>query len=248
MSKAGRLLRKILPTVLTVVGAGATIAATWLAAKEGPLYQKALEEKEMTRKEKIITGVKTFAPAIGCAAVSVACSVGAHCMDLKTQASLTGAYVAIQEAYKKYRIKNGELNGEEADNAVRMNMEEEKLPEVIRNEDGDKVYTVYLQNLVDDVPVVKFKSTKAGVLMNILRINRILDIVGSLTLNDVCDFFEIERIKGGGELGWSVDMLHAMARQDFLDFGFETADDGSLIVYPRISANGSYLTEYGLDY
>lgn len=248
MSKATNTIRKILPTVLTIVGAGSTIAAVIFAAKEGPRFEKALQEKEMKPVEKVMTGAKIFAPAIGCAVLSVACGVGAHCLDLKTQASLTGAYVAGQQLYKKYRMKNEEINGQEADEKVRMAMEEEKLPPSVRDSNGEKVYVVHIEGLEEGGHCDTVSMTKADILTAMLRANRILDQIGMLTLNEMRGLFDLPSVDGGEEVGWSVDMLCDWWQSCQLDWAIEDVDDGSLRVYPMFSAYGGYLSDYGMDY
>lgn len=249
MSKASAFIRKIMPTVLTVLGSGATIAAVIFAAKEGPRYEKILEESpEMKTKDKVITAVKVFAPAIGCATVSVACGVGAHCMDLHTQASLTGAYVAVEQAYKKYRQKNNEINGEDADISVREAVESEKLPDFMRDEHGERLYEVHLESLDEEGGKEIFTATKADLLGAMIRINWMLDHVGSVTLNDVRGMFKLEPIDGGAEVGWSADMLCDWYKTYQLEFTIEELNQDMLLMFPRCYAYGGYLSDYGMDY
>lgn len=249
MSKASSMIRKILPTVLTVLGSGATIAAVIFAAKEGPKFKEALDANpEMSKKDKIITGAKVFGPAIGCAAVSVACGVGAHCMDLNTQASLTGAYVAVQQAYKNYRLKNSEINGEEADISVREAIEEEKLPDDLRNEKGEKIYAVHFGYFEENQEPEDIQMTKEELLTAIIRVNKTLDQVGELNLNGLREMFGLPKVDGGDDVGWSVDMLCDWDQTYQLDIDIYEMDDGSLFVTPMYPAYGGYLSDYGLDY
>lgn len=249
MSKASNMIRKILPTVLTVLGSGATIAAVIFAAKEGPKFKEALDvNPEMSKKDKVVTGAKVFGPAIGCAAVSVACGVGAHCMDLNTQASLTGAYVAVQQAYKNYRLKNGEINGEEADISVREAIEEEKLPDDLRNEKGEKIYTVHFGYFEENQETEDIQMTKEELLTAIIRVNKMLDQVGELSLNGLREMFGLSKVDGGDDVGWSVDMLCDWVQSYQLNIDIYEMDDGSLFVSPMFPAYGGYLSDYGLDY
>jgi len=247
MSKASNMIRKILPTVLTVLGSGATIAAVIFAAKEGPKFKEALDANpEMSKKDKVVTGAKVFCPAIGCAAVSVACGVGAHCMDLNTQASLTGAYVAVQQAYKNYRLKNGEINGEEADVSVREAIEEEKLPdegvEYTDIETGEKRVNAVLKDLYEDCPDISFMATRFDIANAVVRINRHLDLIGSVTLWDVIGYFDIEpsdygidRLKAQ-DIGWSYESIYndvdGRYASSWLDFAYTCSGDGSYVVQP----------------
>ncbi|MBE6724910.1 MAG: hypothetical protein E7576_06910 [Ruminococcaceae bacterium] len=247
MSKAKNLIRKILPTVLTVIGAGATVAATVLAAKEGPKFERALKEKEMTAKEKIVAGVKIFAPAAGCAAVSIACTVGAHCMDLHTQASITGAYIAVQEAYKKYRAKNEELNGPEADQKILTEIMTEEVPEEIRERIGNEP----MLKFHDSVSGQDFYSTMANVIQAEYNVNKMITTLGACKENDWLEFLDIAKVAGGDDRGWSSDMLCDLYSEWWLDFAHypsvDLDNEETVIIVPDVDPSDGYLSNYGLD-
>lgn len=261
MSKAGETIRKILPTVLTVLGSGATIAAVIFAAKEGPKYEKILNENpEMKTKDKVITAVKVFGPAIGCATVSVASGLGAHCLDLKTQANITGMYVAgqqalkkVREEYKKYRLKNGEINGEEADISVRESIEEEKIPEgqsFINPDTGEKKVHAILVDFALDCPKIEFTTTKFELANAVVRINRYLDMIGSITLLDAIGCFGIEPKDFGIDTsyalstGWSYESIYDDVDDRFvsswLDFRYDCSADGTYVVTPICMARRDF--------
>lgn len=247
MGKVKNAIKSALPAVLTIIGSAATVGAVFLAAKEGPKFKETTEEKEMKTGEKILTGAKIFAPAIGCAALSIVCSVGAHMMDKKTQASLMGAYAVLNEGYKKYKAKNAELHGEDADLDVMRAIEEEKLPEEAMDLDDDKTCTVHLKNLCDDIPEMTFMSSKYAVLDMIVRVNRLIDAVESVTVNDLLNLLDRDPIKDGDDVGWSYDMLWRDCRTTFLNFIVEYEEDGSLTVAPQYPANGGFLIDFGLN-
>ena len=253
MSNFKQFVRKAVPIVLTVVGSASTIAAVIFAANEGPKYQKILEEKgdEMAPVEKVTTAIGVFAPAIGCAAVSVACGVGAHMMDMQTQASLMGATAAVKQGYRKFFKENGELNGPEANERVLRKIEEEKLPDDIRDEEGEKIYKVYLKNLRDDAyEEIEFEATKEELLMREIKVNMELGANGYISLNRMLELFELSehKISKGNDMGWSVNMLiEANAHTDlvpWLLFDYTRNDDGSLTMYPVWPS----VEDYGDDY
>ena len=247
MGRAFDAFKKALPAIMTAIGSGATIGAVFLAAKEGVRYKEETEGKDLTTKEKILLGAKIFAPSVGLAALSVGCGVGAHMMDKKTQASLVGAYAALSEGYKKYKAKNIELNGEDADTAVKIAIEDEKLPDGLKESDVYKPLVVHLRGLCDDIPEMTFVATKYTVLNAIVRANDLLEALESLSVNDLLQLFERDKIKGGDDVGWSYDMLWRYHRTTSLNFGRELNDeDGSLTVFPKIMANGGYLIDFEL--
>lgn len=246
MGRAFDAFKKALPAIMTAIGSGATIGAVFLAAKEGAKYKEETEGKDLTTKEKILLGAKIFAPSVGLAALSVGCGVGAHMMDKKTQASLVGAYAALSEGYKKYKAKNIELNGEDADTAVKMAIEEEKLPDDVRESDAERPRVVHLRGLCDDISEMTFVTTKYTILNAVVRANNLLDTLESLSVNDLLQLFERDKIKGGDDIGWSYDMLWRYHRTTYLNFNIDLNDDGSLTVFPQIMANGGYLLDIGL--
>lgn len=241
MSNFKQFVRKAVPIVLTVVGSASTIAAVIFAANEGPKYQKILEEKgdEIKPIEKVTTAIKVFAPAIGCAAASIACGVGAHMMDMHTQASIMGATVALKEGYKKFVKENGELNGPEANEKIFKKLEEENFPDDIRDEEGEKIYKVYLKNLRDDsFDEIAFEATKEELLLREIKANMELGTNGYLSLNKMLELFELGdfKIPSGNDRGWSIEMLiEANSRTDLIPwllFDYTRNDDGSLTMYP----------------
>lgn len=256
MNRQSKFLTKVVPMALTILGAASTVAAVIFAAKEGPKYQKILEEdKEMSTPKKVVKAVKTFAPAIGCTAVSVACGIGAHCLDMSTQASLTGAYIAAQGGfkklkgeYKRFRDKNRELNGEEANEKVIKEMQKEDLPVELRDENGEKIYNVNLRGLSESLPVITMQSSKADIFAKILQVQFMLDKIGMLSLNDMLDIFDQPHVEFGDEEGWSYEMISEWDCATLLKFEIDIDENGDLNIYPIFCAYGGYLTDYGIDY
>lgn len=248
MGRVKLAIKNALPAVMTIIGSAATVGAVFFAAKEGPRFKEEIEGKEMSTGQKIIIGAKIFAPAIGCATLSIACGVGAHMMDKKTQASLMGAYAVLDKGYKKFKEKNAELNGEEANETVLQAIEEDKLKEKKGEElpEATKPVVMHLKNLCDDIPEMTFITTRYTYLRAIVRLNRMLEIVESATVNDFLGLLERDPIKGGSDVGWSYDMLWNYYRTTCLTFEEEDEDDGSITVYPNVSANGGYLLDFGL--
>lgn len=248
MGKFKHAVKEAIPTVLTVIGSAATVGGIILAAKEGPKFKEETEGKDLTVWQKIRIGAKIFAPAIGCGVLSVSCGVGAHMMDKKTQASLVGACAAINNGYKKFKEKNAELNGEEANEAVLLAIEEDKLKEKKGEElpEAIKPVVVHLKNLCDDIPEMTFISTRYTYLKAIVRLNRMLEVVESATVNDFLSLLERDPIEGGSDIGWSYDMLWNYYRTTCVTFEEDDEEDGSITIYPNVSANGGYLLDLGV--
>ena len=235
---------RVVPLILTILGSVATVAAVVLAAKEGPKFKAVLESDELTTKEKVLAGAKIFGIAGGCAAVSLGCQIGAHCMDMQTQASLMGAGIAARELLKKYHITNGKVNGKEAVDKVLAVIDESKkdvLPQVMRDENGEKLHMIHLSRLYEGFEPMTFTSTKFDVLKKVIRIETLLDICGDITANGVLGIFDLEQVDEGGH-GWSFDMLWD-GHLSRIDFAIDDHNDGNIFVYPKNPASENF-TEY----
>ena len=248
MGKFRTAMKNALPTILTVIGSAATVGGAILAAREGVAFKEATEGKELTAWEKIKIGGKIFAPSFGCVVLSISCGVGAHVMDKKAQASLVGACAAINSGYKKFKEKNAELNGEEANEEVMQAIEEDRLKEKKGEElpEATKPIVVHLKNLCDDIPEMTFVSTRYTYLKAIVRLNRMLEVIESATVNDFLCLLERDPIDGGSDVGWSYDMLWNYYRTTCVTFEEDDEEDGSVTIYPNVSANGGYLLDLGV--
>ena len=252
MSNFKQFVRKAVPIVLTVVGSASTIAAVIFAAKEGPKYQKILEEKgdEIKPIEKVTTAIKVFAPAIGCAATSIACGVGTYVFDFNTQMSIMGIATAAERGYKTLLKKNEEINGPGANEKIFKSIAEENFPEDISKDPPEKVYTVHLRNLSDNLDEITFESTKEDLLWKVIAVNMEMGKIGSLTLNRLLEMFELGQYKtsSGDNEGWSFAMLGEWDGNEWLMFDYIHGDDGSLTCYPIFGAYDGFLSDYGLDW
>ncbi len=255
MSTAKDFARRVLPTAMTVLGSLATIAAVIFAAKEGQEFKEKTEGKEMTKKQKVWTGVKTFKKTELCTAVSLGCSIGAHCLDLKMQASLVGAYTLLQSQVKKhqgefgkYRKKIEEIYGPEVDEKAMVEVKKEELTEEEKNDDGDKLLTVHLYGFIDDLPEITIKATMEDLLRAEIAMNKQLITTYELTANDALGYFGIEPMEivgaRGNEYGWNADALCDWTGGYFwLENHRIKLDDGSWMVCPMFSAKDDFRNE-----
>ena len=130
----------------------------------------------------------------------------------------------------------------------RAEIEEEKLTGEIRDADGEKLYVVHIEGLEEGGHRETRSMTKADILTAILRVNKMLDQIGCITLNELRGIFDLAPVEGGEDVGWSVDMLCDWWQSYQLDFTIDDMSDGSLLIFPMFCAYGGYLTDYGLDY
>lgn len=249
MSRKTTFVRKVLPVIFTVVNVGMTVAAVIFAAKEGPKFKKALEEKEMKPSEKILTGAKIFAPAIGCALASSACAIGGVCLNFKTQSVLLGMVASSNELLKQYRAKNEEVNGEDADKKVMTEIAKDKLPENLKAKaDSDETMIFH-----DCITGQMFESTMAKVIEAEYQINRELHALDSgfmISLNRYCELFGMKSVSGGDDEGWSLESICEWGdaeHMDWLDFMHEDFQDTDGTLVTNIVPSWPSSTDYKYD-
>ena len=252
MSTAKDLARRILPTAMTVVGSLATIAAVIFAAKEGQEFREKTEGKELTTKQKVWTGVKTFKKTELCTVASIACGVGAHCLDLKAQASIVGAYTLLQSQVKKhqgefnkYRKKIEEIYGPEVDEKTMVEVKKEEMTEEEKNDYGDKLLTVHLSGFIEEFPEITIQATMVDLLRAEIGINKQLITTYNLTANDALSYYGIEAMEvvgaKGNDYGWNADALCDWTGGYFwLEIHRMKLDDGTWLVCPMFPAQAEF--------
>ena len=241
--KAGQVLKKTSPTILTCIGAVGVVATAVLAVKATP---KALEmvradsrknhdgdPHAATKVEVVKSCWKCYVPAVATGAATIMCIFGANTLNRRQQASLASAYVLVSRQYNDYKRKLKELYGEEA---------HKKVMEALAVEQVDKDHFISAPGLVgsssldfedaneeerlfyDPISKRYFQSTISKVLQAEYHLNRNFALGGGfITLNDFYTFLGIEKIPEGDTIGWMVsDGLY------WVDFNHSKAmvDDG----------------------
>lgn len=241
--KAGQVLKKASPTILTCIGAVGVVATAVLAVKATP---KALEmvradsrknhdgdPHAATKVEVVKSCWKCYVPAVATGAATIMCIFGANTLNRRQQASLASAYALVSRQYNDYKRKLKELYGEEA---------HKKVMESLAVEQVDKDHFISAPGLVgsssldfedaneeerlfyDPISKRYFQSTISKVLQAEYHLNRNFALGGGfITLNDFYTFLGIEKIPEGDTIGWMVlDGLY------WVDFNHSKAmvDDG----------------------
>ena len=121
------------PTILTCVGATGVVVTSVLTAKATTkasyILQEAEKEKgsELTNKEKFESVVPSYIPAVIAGVATISCIIGSNYINHRRQASLAGAYMMMNQAFKEYRNSVEELNGEDANKQVEDNLVKNKV-------------------------------------------------------------------------------------------------------------------------
>ena len=142
--KAGRVLRKASPTILTCIGAVGVVATAVLAVKATPKALRLIEIAEdhrhdddpnwtwspLTKTEIIKTTWKCYVPAVVTGAATIICIFGANTLNRRQQASLASAYALLNRSYNDYKRKLKELYGKEAHDNIMKALAVEKADKV----------------------------------------------------------------------------------------------------------------------
>jgi hypothetical protein len=138
-------------TILTVMGAIGVGATAVIAVKDTPKALQILEEakqekgEELTVKEKIITAGPVYIPAIAVGVSTIACIFGANALNKRNQAALMSAYALLDQSYKDYKRKVGDIYGEDADKRIIEEVAKEELEPRDNTDDTDdsNVVTIF---------------------------------------------------------------------------------------------------------
>lgn len=211
-------IKNKIPTMLTCLGGLGVVATSVLTAKATPkalhLIAEAEKEKgsELSKWEKVVSGVQAYIPAITMGSVTLVCIFGANMMNQKQQATLASAYAFLDQSYKKYQRKAIELYGEEA---------HEKIVDSIAIEEAQEVYpytiglcsntTQCLEEAYSE-PILfyepdghrYFNAPLEQVLMAEYQINRDIVLGTVVTLNDLYVWLGLDPTDYGETVGWSL--------------------------------------------
>ena len=265
--RAGLVLSKHAPTILTAAGTAGFIGTTILASKatlkveetvseEAALLVKVheaheagkLEDKDALHDKVILYTrmttklAKLYAPALILGAASIVSLATGHGIMLKRNASLAAAYAAVDQAFKTYKKKVESKFGKEAVLDALVSTAEEDLT---KNEP-----TLEAIAAVDDVSPygVIFDSSNhnwsADEDLSMLHLkcqqqyaNDILQTRGHIFLNEVYKMLGFPHTPAGAVTGWVKG--HG---DDFVDFNIY---DG---MFEGEDSNGRTVTKWALDF
>ena len=221
-------LKRNSSTILTCVGGAGTIATAVLAVKATPKAMKLLdhakEEKgeDLTKLEVVKVAWKPYIPAVITGASTLACIFGANILNKRQQAALTSAYALLDNSYKEYKKKVGELYGEDADQRIREEIAKDKYVEEDISVSDNK------QLFYDQFSGRYFESTAADVIRAEYEMNRRLSTFSGAYLNEFYELLGIPAVNYGDHLGWSGAEIYDMCWESWLDFIHEKVimDDG----------------------
>lgn len=189
-------------TILTILGAGGTIATAVLAVKETPKVLDLLEEakefkgEELTKKEIVKLAAPSYIPAAITCLATLACIFGANIVNKRTQASLLSAYALLDRLHKEYQGKVKEISNE-IDIQAKQEIVKDRYDEDISIDPDKKLYC-------DFHSLRYFESTDDVVEKAEREINDRLKKRGYVLLNEYYELLGIPIIDSGNDMRWSI--------------------------------------------
>lgn len=221
-------LKRNASTILTCVGGAGVVVTSIMTAKATPkalfLLEQSKEEKgeELTKFEVVKTAAPAYIPAILVGASTIACIFGANVLNKRQQAALMSAYALLDNSYKDYKRKVGELYGEDANTTIREEIVKDKYDKTEITVSDDKLlfYDMFAERY--------FESTIEELQRAEYKLNREFALYDCVSLNDFYLMLGLEPIESGSEYGWSVEACYAFYGRSWIDFSHEkvTMDDG----------------------
>ena len=265
--RAGLVLSKHAPTILTAAGTVGFIGTTVLASKATLKVEETLAEetallvkvheahedgkltdKDATRDKVILYTrmttklAKLYAPALILGAASIASLVTGHGIMLKRNASLAAAYAAVDQAFKTYKKKVESKFGKDAVlDAIVSVADEDLTKDEMTLEAISAVDSVSPYGVIFDDENVNWSADEDLSMLHLKcqqqYANDILQTRGHIFLNEVYKMLGFPHTPAGAVTGWVKGN-----GDDFVDFNiFEGTFEGE-------DKNGRTVTKWALDF
>ena len=267
VGRAGLVLSKHAPTILTAAGTAGFIGTTVLASKatlkveetvaeEAALLVKVheaqeagkLSDKDATHDKVVLYSrmttklAKLYAPAIILGAASIASLATGHGIMLKRNASLAAAYAAIDQAFKTYKKKVESKFGKDAVlEALSSVATEDLTKDEMTVESVAAVNDVSPYGVIFDDTNVNWSADEDLAMLHLKcqqqYANDILQTRGHIFLNEVYKMLGFPHTPAGAVTGWVKGN-----GDDFVDFNiFDGMFEGE-------DQNGRTVTKWALDF
>ena len=267
VGRAGLVLSKHAPTILTAAGTVGFIGTTVLASKatlkveetladETALLVKVheaheagkLTDKDATHDKVVIYTrmttklAKLYAPALILGAASIASLVTGHGIMLKRNASLAAAYAAVDQAFKTYKKKVEDKFGKDAVlDALISTPAEDLTKDEMTLEAITAVDGVSPYGVIFDENNVHWSADEDLAMLHLKcqqqYANDILNTRGHIFLNEVYKMLGFPHTPAGAVTGWVKGN-----GDDFIDFNIY---DG---IFEGEDKNGRTITKWALDF
>lgn len=244
MNKLCTFTKNHMPEILTVgatIGVGLTAYFTHKGTKAEVLLQNKGKMTDLEPIEKIKTYTRLYWPAAIAGIGSVSCLWCAHIIDKSREANLLTAYMALGQAFEKYR------------ETVKMNVDEATYCKI---EEEYKEAMTSEETITDDTLLFFephygkfFNASMTDVLQAEYEVNREMALSGASSFATFLDSLGLYPIVGSDQVGWSLDAGMAFYGYGWVEFIHEkgVTDDGLEYYYIKMpfEPTADYL-DYGI--
>jgi hypothetical protein len=222
-----RLVRRS-PIILSCMAVAGVVATSVTAVRATPKAMTLLENgaalkgEELSGSEILRTAGPVYIPAIVMGVSTISCILGADIIGQRRLATVTGAYVLMDNAFREYRGKAKDLFGEDADTGIARAVEKDRYVESgVTAPDGKRIF-------YEEHYGKFFDRTEEEVIGAEYHLNRNLALRGYARLNEFYEFLGLPKTKTGETLGWSLGAGCAFYGYSWVDFAHlpVTMDDG----------------------
>lgn len=267
VGRAGLVLSKHAPTILTAAGTAGFIGTTVLASKATLKVEETISEeaallvrvheaheagkftdKDATHDKVVLYSrmttklVKLYAPALILGAASIVSLATGHGIMLKRNASLAAAYAAVDQAFKTYKKKIESKFGKEAVlDALVSTPQEDLTKDEMTLEAVTAVDGVSPYGVIFDEDNINWSADEDLAKLHLdcqqQYANDILQTRGHIFLNEVYKMLGFPHTPAGAVTGWVKGQ-----GDDFVDFNiFDGMFEGE-------DKNGRTVTKWALDF
>lgn len=232
--QSGRKLKHQAPSIMTGLGVTGVVVTTISAIKTTPkaciLLKQAEEDKdeELNVFETLQIATPIYIPTILLGLTTISLIIGADVLNKRNQASISSAYMLLNESYQKYKSAAKRVYGDDADSRIKAEM----ARDMYISADGCKNYYPDLDNsdkvlFYESHSEQYFTSTIAAVINAQYHINRNLILKGWISVNEYRNFLGLDDKAGYDDVGWLLDRFYEDGIM-WLDFDnrFTELEDG----------------------
>lgn len=203
---AGEVIRKNSPHILTALGAAGVVGTAVSTGKAVRNASEKIAENDLLDKKDIAKECwSCFVPPVLIGTASIACIIGADCVNTKRQAALYALYSAAVESAKEYEDKVKEMFGEGKEKKVRDSIAQDR---VTANPDTNATFIPEgMVKCYDEYSGRYFASTPEKIRKVQNDLNHTLISEMWVSVNDLYYELGMNRTKDGDEKGWNTDRL-----------------------------------------
>lgn len=218
-----KLVKHESPVILGILGAAGVVATFISVAKASPKAEQKVFEVQSTKEENLTTVEKAkivapiYAPSLAIAGVTVACIVSSTVLSNKQRVGLTGAYIALDQTYKRYKDKIIEMVGLDTSQKAEEEVSKDSIEEIkkespVKIEKGEIV--TFYESHYDQL----FERSIDEVRDAMYYLNRKLATDGEANLNDLYNMLSLKTNCQGDVLGWSAGQMATSNVDVWIDY------------------------------